>query len=60
MTEDVDPAGEYEYVTEDIEAVVEDTELPRRLKSEIYEVIESRGGVTTEQAAEIARASEPR
>ncbi|AUV80597.1 DNA-directed RNA polymerase subunit A'' [Salinigranum rubrum] len=56
--ETVDPTGEYEYVTEDIEVVVEDTELPRRLKTQVYEVIERREGVTVEQADEIARAAE--
>jgi DNA-directed RNA polymerase subunit A" len=55
---DHDPAGEYEYVTGDIEVVVEDTELPRRLKTQVYEVIERREGVTVEQADEIARAAE--
>jgi DNA-directed RNA polymerase subunit A" len=55
---DHDPASEYEYVTEDIEVVVEDTELPRRLKTQVYEVIERREGVTVEQADEIARAAE--
>jgi DNA-directed RNA polymerase subunit A" len=60
MTEHTNPTGEFEYVTEDIEAVVEDTELPRRLKTEIYEVVEAREGVTVEQADEIARASETR
>jgi DNA-directed RNA polymerase subunit A" len=58
MTDAVDPVGEYEYVTEDIEAVVEDTELPRRLKTQVYEVVERREGVTVEQADEIARAAE--
>jgi DNA-directed RNA polymerase subunit A" len=52
--------SEYEHVTEDIEAVVEDTELPRRLKTQIYETIEDRGPVTTEQANEIAQATESR
>jgi DNA-directed RNA polymerase subunit A" len=51
---------EYEHVTEDIEAVVEDTELPRRLKTQIYETIEDRGPVTVEQANEIAQATESR
>ncbi|AXG11649.1 DNA-directed RNA polymerase subunit A'' [Haloplanus rubicundus] len=51
---------EYEHVTEDIEAVVEDTELPRRLKTQIYETIEDRGTVTVEQANEIAQATESR
>jgi len=49
---------EYEHVTDDIEAVVEDTELPRRLKDRIYETVEERGPITTEQADEIAQATE--
>ncbi|XVH30420.1 DNA-directed RNA polymerase subunit A'' [Haloferacaceae archaeon DSL9] len=51
---------EYEHVTDDIEAVVEDTELTRRLKENIYGTIEARGGVTVEQANEIAQAVEAR
>ena len=47
---------EYDHVTDDIEAIVEDTELPRRLKQQIYETIEDREGVTAEQATEIAQA----
>ncbi|WP_256393860.1 DNA-directed RNA polymerase subunit A'' [Natronoarchaeum rubrum] len=45
-------------VGEDVEAVVEDTDLTRRLKDEVYEVIEARDGVTVEQADEIAKAVE--
>jgi len=52
--------SEYEHVTEDIEAVVEDTELPRRLKTQIYETVEDRGPITVEQANEIAQATESR
>ncbi|ERH02677.1 MAG: DNA-directed RNA polymerase subunit A [Halonotius sp. J07HN6] len=48
----------YEHVTDDIEALVEDTELPRRLKKRVYETIEDREGVTTEEADEIAQAVE--
>ncbi|WP_299331046.1 DNA-directed RNA polymerase subunit A'' [Haloplanus sp.] len=48
----------YEHVTDDIEAVVEDTELPRRLKDRVYEVVEERGPISTERADEIARATE--
>ncbi len=48
----------YEHVTDDIEALVEDTELPRRLKKRVYETIEDREGVTAEEAAEIAQAVE--
>ncbi|WP_101295418.1 DNA-directed RNA polymerase subunit A'' [Halegenticoccus soli] len=51
---------EYEHVNEDVEAVVEDTELPRRLKDRVYGTIEERGGVTVEQADEIAKAVEAR
>ncbi|WP_227375537.1 DNA-directed RNA polymerase subunit A'' [Haladaptatus halobius] len=47
-------------ITDDMEAVVEDTDLPRRLKDEVYETIESRDGITVEQADEIARAVETR
>ncbi|GAA0211111.1 DNA-directed RNA polymerase subunit A'' [Halobaculum roseum] len=50
----------HETVTEDIALVVEDTELPRRLKDEIYGNIDGRGGVTAEQANEIAQAAESR
>jgi DNA-directed RNA polymerase subunit A" len=51
---------EYEHVSEDVEALVEDRELPRRLKDRIYDVVEEREGVTAEQAAEIAQAVENR
>ena len=47
-------------ITEDIEAVVEDTDLPRRLKDQVYSTIEEREDVTVEQADEIARAVESR
>jgi DNA-directed RNA polymerase subunit A" len=47
-------------VPDDIEVVVEDTDLPRRLKDEVYSTIEDRGGVTVEQADDIARAVESR
>ena len=50
----------HDEVTEDIALVVEDTELPRRLKDEIYENVDARGGVSTEQANEIAQAAESR
>jgi DNA-directed RNA polymerase subunit A" len=49
---------EYANVSAAAESVVEDTELPRRLKDRIYDTIEDRGGVTDEQAAEIAQAVE--
>jgi DNA-directed RNA polymerase subunit A" len=61
MTEEaVHYVEEYEHVTEDIALVVEDTELPRRLKEQVYQTIEDREGVTTEQADEIAKATESR
>ncbi|WP_134669522.1 DNA-directed RNA polymerase subunit A'' [Halorussus marinus] len=44
-------------VSEDIEAVVEDTELPRRLKDEVYSTIEDRGADLS-QADDLAKAVE--
>ncbi len=44
-------------VDDDVIAIVEDTELPRRLKDRVYETIEDREP-TLEQADEIARAVE--
>ena len=41
-------------VSNDIEALVEDADLPRRLKDEVYETLEDRD-VTTEQADEIVQ-----
>ncbi|SDM02614.1 DNA-directed RNA polymerase subunit A [Halogranum gelatinilyticum] len=53
--------GEYEHVDEDIALVIEDTELPRRLKTRVYKTIEGRNGVVSpEQANEIAEAVENR
>jgi DNA-directed RNA polymerase subunit A" len=46
-------------VSDDAEALVEDTELPRRLKEEVYEAIEGRD-VPTEKVDEIAQAVESR
>ncbi|UPW02295.1 DNA-directed RNA polymerase subunit A'' [Halorussus gelatinilyticus] len=46
-------------VSEDVEAVVEDTDLPRRLKDEVYSTVEDRDA-TAEQADQIARAVENR
>ncbi|EMA63239.1 DNA-directed RNA polymerase subunit A'' [Halorubrum kocurii] len=55
---------EYDHVTDDIEAVVEATELPSRLKNEVYEAIdrkaEETGEVTIEQATDIATGVENR
>jgi DNA-directed RNA polymerase subunit A" len=47
-------------VSDDMRAVVEDTELPRRLKDEVYATIEDRDEVSLEQADQIARAVETR
>ncbi|MFH5797554.1 DNA-directed RNA polymerase subunit A'' [Haladaptatus sp. CMAA 1911] len=47
-------------VTNDMEAIVEDTELPRRLKDEVYDTVESRDGVSLEQVTDIAKAVEHR
>lgn len=46
-------------VTDDVAALVEDTDLPRRLKERVYGTIETRD-VSTEQADEIVRAVESR
>ena len=55
---------EYEHVTDDIEAVVEATELPTRLKDEVYEALEKKGEetgeITVEQATEVATGVENR
>ncbi|ELY82472.1 DNA-directed RNA polymerase subunit A'' [Natrinema pallidum] len=47
-------------VDDDTIAVVEDTDLPRRLKDEVYETIEAREGATVEEADELAKAVETR
>jgi len=49
---------EYDHVDDDIKAVVEDTELPRRLRRRVYDTIDGREDVTVEEADEIARAVE--
>jgi DNA-directed RNA polymerase subunit A" len=57
MTDDV--AG-YDNVDDGVAAVVQDTELPKRLRTQVYDAIEGREGVTLDQAAEIAQATEAR
>ncbi|SNZ06397.1 DNA-directed RNA polymerase, subunit A [Natronoarchaeum philippinense] len=47
-------------VDDDIEAVVEDTDLPVRLRNEVYEAVEARDDITVEEADEIAKAVETR
>jgi len=55
---------EYDGVTDDMEAVVEATELPARLKEEVYEALERKaeetGEITVEQATEVATGVENR
>ncbi len=43
-------------VTDDIEAIVEDADLPRRLKNDLYETLEARE-VTTDEADEVVQAT---
>jgi len=50
----------FEYVDEDVEVLVEDTDLPRRLKNELYETIDDRGGMDLDAVEEIASAVESR
>ncbi|WP_455449886.1 DNA-directed RNA polymerase subunit A'' [Natrinema thermotolerans] len=47
-------------VDDDTIAVVEDTDLPRRLKDNVYETLEDRGDATVEDADELAKAVETR
>lgn len=62
MTEYDAAVDEFEHVTDDIEAVVTDTELPRRLRDEVYEAIDDKaaedGSIDTATANEVARAVE--
>ncbi|MGM0682662.1 MAG: DNA-directed RNA polymerase subunit A'' [Halobacteriota archaeon] len=55
---------EYAHVTDDMEAVVEATELPSRLKDEVYDALERKaeetGEITVEQATEVATGVENR
>jgi DNA-directed RNA polymerase subunit A" len=46
-------------VDDDIEAVVEDTDLPRRLKNDVYSTVQERD-VTVEEADQIAKAVQAR
>jgi len=48
----------FEYIDEDTEVLVEDTDLPRRLKNELYETIDDRGGMNLDAVEEIASAVE--
>ncbi len=51
---------DYQYVDDDIRAIVEDADLPRRLKDRVYDTVENREGVTVQQADEIAQAVQSR
>ncbi|WP_181685495.1 DNA-directed RNA polymerase subunit A'' [Halorhabdus salina] len=52
------PIDRFEHVDTDVSAVVEDTNLPRRLKTRVYKTIEDRDGVSIEHANDIAQAVE--
>ncbi len=45
-------------VADDVEAAVESTDLPRRLKEEVYAAVADRDGVTAEQAEALTQAVE--
>ena len=45
-------------ITDGIEAIVEDTDLPRRLKENVYETIRSRDGMTTANVEDLTYAVE--
>ena len=47
-------------ITSAMEAVVEDSELPRRLRDEVYDTVEEREGVTESEVEEIVQAVESR
>ncbi|ELY64144.1 DNA-directed RNA polymerase subunit A'' [Natronococcus jeotgali] len=47
-------------VDDDTVAVVEDTDLPRRLKDQVYATLEERGDATVDDADELAKAVEAR
>ncbi|QCC51325.1 DNA-directed RNA polymerase subunit A'' [Halapricum salinum] len=55
-----DPTDRFAHVDEDTELLVEDTDLPRRLKNELYETIDERGGLSPEEVEEVASAVEAR
>ncbi|WP_396610826.1 DNA-directed RNA polymerase subunit A'' [Haloferax sp. S1W] len=55
MTEH-EPESEYEHVDADTVDIVEAADIPRRLKAQVYQTIDDREGVTTEQTTEITKA----
>ena len=56
MTETITDASEYEHITDDIAAIVDDYNLPESLQHRIYETIEERGEVPIEKVDDIAQA----
>ena len=50
---------EYEHVTDDMEAIVQDTQLPKRLRDQVYETVDEKaeeyGGISLEQVTDISR-----
>ena len=62
MTEYDAAVDKFEHVTDDIEVVVTDTELPRRLRDEVYQAIDDKaaedGSIDTATADEVAKAVE--
>ncbi|WP_336000902.1 DNA-directed RNA polymerase subunit A'' [Halorientalis halophila] len=56
---DYDPQRKFDGVDDDVEAVVEDTELPRRLKTRVYATVDEREA-SVEEADQIAKAVESR
>jgi len=58
---DYDPTKKFDSIDGDIEAVVEDTDLPRRLRNKVYETIDAREeAIDVATADEIAKAVETR
>jgi DNA-directed RNA polymerase subunit A" len=52
------PTETYEFVDEDTELLVEDSDLPRRLKNNIYGTVDERGGLGAEDVEELISAVE--
>ena len=56
MTETITDPSEYEHITDDIVAIVDDYNLPESLQHRIYETIEDRGEVPIDKVDDIAQA----
>jgi DNA-directed RNA polymerase subunit A" len=52
------PIDRFEHVDEDTELLVEDSDLPRRLKNEVYGTVDERGGAEPERVEELVTAVE--